>query len=209
MEFDFAALPPRECYKLMVSAIVPRPIAWVVTQSEAGLVNAAPYSFFNGVSGDPPLLCVSVEARPDGTPKDTAANIRASGQFVVNLVSDALGEAMVVTAIDFEPGISEVEAAGLATLPSIRIRPPRLAASPVAFECETFRIVDLPGGRDLVLGRILAMHVDDRAVLDKARNYLDTAALDLLGRMHGGGWYCRTRDQREIPRIAPDQFPVR
>ncbi len=87
----------------MVSTIVPRPIAWVVTQSETGLVNAAPYSFFNGVGGDPPLITISIEGRPGGGLKDTAANIARSGQFVVNLVSDAMAQSMVVTAIDFDP----------------------------------------------------------------------------------------------------------
>ncbi len=200
MQFDFDALSGRDRYKLLVSTVVPRPIAWVVTQSDAGIVNAAPYSFFNAISGDPALLAVSIEGQADGR-KDTAVNIRHSGQFVVNLVSDAESAAMVVTAIDFAPDISEVAQARLATLPSVKIAPPRIADSPVAFECETFQVVELPGNRDLVLGRVVMMHIIDGAVIDPARCYVDTPKLDLVGRMHGGGWYARTRDAFEVPRI--------
>lgn len=202
MQFDFAALSAKDRYKLLVATIVPRPIAWVVTQSAAGLVNAAPYSFFNGVGGDPPLISISIEGRADGTRKDTAVNIRDSGQFVVCLVSEAMASDMVVTAIDFTPEVSEVAEAGLATTPSVRVTPPRLTRSPVALECELYQTVELPHQRDLVLGRVLAMHVDDAAVMDEAQCYVDTPALDLVGRMHGGGWYSRTRDRFEVPRIA-------
>ncbi len=201
MQFDFGALTGAERYKLMVATVVPRPIAWVVTQSAAGLVNAAPYSFFNAVSGEPPLLIVSIDGRSDGLPKDSAANIRHSGQFVVNLVSEAMAQSMVVTAIEFDPTVSEVAEAGLRTTPSIRVAPPRLTDSPVALECERFQTIELPGNRDLVLGRILAMHVADAAVLDAARCYIDTPKLSLVGRMHGGGWYTRTGDSFELPRI--------
>ncbi len=205
MQFDFDALAGRDCYKLLVSTVVPRPIAWVVTQSAAGVVNAAPYSFFNAISGDPPLLAVSIEGR-GGELKDTAANIRHSGQFVVNLVSAALSRAMVVTAIDFDPTVSEVAEAKLATLPSVKVAPPRIADSPVAFECEIFQTVELPGGRDLVLGKVVMMHVADAAVIDAKRCYIDTPKLDLVGRMHGGGWYARTNDLLEVARIPVEDW---
>ena len=208
MQFDFAEISAKDRYKLMVSTILPRPIAWVVTRSAAGVVNAAPYSFFNGVGGDPPLISISIEGKGADGRKDTAVNIRESGQFVVNLVDEATAQAMVVTAADFAPAVSETEQAGLATLPSVRIAPPRIAASPVAFECETYQIVELPQGRDLVIGRIVLMHVADAAVLDAAKCYVDTPSLDLVGRMHAGGWYTRTRDSFEIPRIdAADWTP--
>ena len=202
MQFDFAEVSPRDRYKLLVSTVVPRPIAWVVTQSAAGVVNAAPYSFFNAVGGDPPLLVVSIDGLGDGRRKDTANNIRQNGQFVVNLVNNAAAEAMVVTAVDFPPETSEVVEAGLAVLPSTRITPPRLANSPVAFECEHYQTIELPGDRDLVLGRIVCMHVADEAVMDAARCYIDTPKLDLVGRMHGAGWYTRSRDQFEIDRMT-------
>jgi flavin reductase (DIM6/NTAB) family NADH-FMN oxidoreductase RutF len=201
MQFDFDVISPRDRYKLMVSTVVPRPIAWVLTQSAEGVVNAAPYSFFNAVAGDPPLLVISIDGHGDGRRKDTANNIRHSGQFVVNLVSAANAQSMVVTAIDFDPATSEVTEAALATVPSSKVAPPRLADSPVAFECELFQTIELPGERDLVLGRILALHVADEAVLDAERCYIDTPKLDLVGRMHGGGWYARTTDRFELPRI--------
>ena len=200
MLFDFETLSERDRYKLLVSTVVPRPIAWVVTRSAAGVVNAAPYSFFNAVSGDPPLLAVSIEGR-GGEWKDTAVNIRHSGQFVVNLVNEAMSQAMVVTAIDFDPATSEVDQARLTVTPSSKVGPPRLTDSPVAFECEAFQTIELPGRQDLVLGRVLAVHVADAAVLDAGRCYIDTPKLDLVGRMHGGGWYARTTDRFEIPRI--------
>ena len=206
MEFDFDALSPADRYKLMVSTIVPRPIAWVVTQNEAGLVNAAPYSFFNGVGGDPPLISVSIEARPGGGLKDSAANIARSGQFVVNLVNNSMAEAMVVTATDFDPTVSEVVEAGLATTPSTRIAPPRIADSPVAFECERYQTVELPHEHHLVIGRIVAMHIDEAMMENIERLYVDTPKLDLVGRMHGRGWYTRTRDRFELPRHAAQDW---
>jgi flavin reductase (DIM6/NTAB) family NADH-FMN oxidoreductase RutF len=150
-------------------------------------------------------LAVSIEGK-DGAWKDTAANIRHSGQFVVNLVSTALSAAMVVTAIDFDPTVSEVAEAKLATLPSVRVAPPRIADSPVAFECEVFQTIELPGKRDLVLGRVVMMHVADQAVMDAERCYIDTPMLDLVGRMHGGGWYARTTDLVEVPRIPIESW---
>lgn len=206
MQFDFAKITAKDRYKLMVSTILPRPIAWVVTQSAAGVVNAAPYSFFNGVGGDPPLISISIEGRGDGVRKDTAVNIRASGQFVVNLVDFAASQEMVVTAIDFAPGVSEVDEARLTTAPSTLVAPPRIAESPVAFECELYKIVELPHDRDLVLGRIVYMHISDEAVLDAERCYVDTPKLDLVGRMHGGGWYSRTTDLFEVPRIPVTEW---
>ena len=133
--------------------------------------------------------------------KDTATNIAHSGQFVVNLVSEAMAQSMVVTAIDFDPTVSEVLEAELATLPSSRITPPRIADSPVAFECERYQTVELPHDRHLVIGRIVMMHIAEDAMQDVERFYVDTPKLDLVGRMHGGGWYTRTRDQFEVPRI--------
>ena len=151
----------------------------------------------------------SIEGRGDGARKDTSANIRGSGQFVVNLVSDAVAHDMVVTAIDFAPDVSEVAEARLTTAPSVLVKPPRIAGSPVAFECELFRIVELPHGRDLVIGRILCMHVADEAVQDAERCHIDTPKLDLVGRMHGGGWYSRTRDRFEIPRTPVAEWKRR
>ncbi len=163
MHFDLTALPPGEGYKLMVSTIVPRPIAWVVTLDEEGRPNAAPFSFFNAFTGNPPTIGIGIGPRPAGAPKDTLANIRATGQFTVCLVSDALAQQMNITAADFEAEVNEIAEAGLTTAASTKIRPPRIAESPVAMECELRQAVPL-GEHNLVLGRIVAIYVRDCAL---------------------------------------------
>jgi flavin reductase (DIM6/NTAB) family NADH-FMN oxidoreductase RutF len=201
MLFNFADIAPRNRYKLMVSTITPRPIAWVVSQDAKGVLNAAPFSFFNAFAGDPPIIGIGIGGRSSGAQKDTRANIAATGQFVVNLVSEATAQAMNVTSIDFEPSVNELAEAKLTTLPSLHVKPPRIAESPVSMECVLHQIVDLGPASSLVLGKILAMHVRDDAVLDAASAYIDTPKLKLIGRMHGTGWYARTSDLFEIPRI--------
>jgi flavin reductase (DIM6/NTAB) family NADH-FMN oxidoreductase RutF len=206
MLFDFAEIPARECYKLLVSTVTPRPIAWVVSLDASGRVNAAPFSFFNAFSGDPPVVGVGIGSHKPPLPKDSRANIRDTGEFVVNLVSEDVAKAMNITAIEFEPGMNELEQAGLTTLPSVHVRPPRIAESPVAMECELMQIVDLGPNNGLVLGRVVAMHVRDDAVIDAAKHYIDTPKLKLIGRMHGSGWYARTSDLFEMPRIPLEKW---
>src|SRR5471030_3078415 len=133
MLFDFADIPGKECYKLLVSTITPRPIAWVVTLNAQGQLNAAPFSFFNAFSGDPPIVGFGVGSHRPSTPKDTGANIRDTGQFVVNLVSEDTAPTMNITAIEFDPSVNELDLTKLTTLPSTRVKPPRIAESPVAF----------------------------------------------------------------------------
>ncbi len=201
MEFDFSRLAARDGYKLMVSTVTPRPIAWVVTQSPAGQLNAGPFSFFNAMSGDPPVVSIGI-GRRDNAMKDTARNIAASGEFVVNLVSEEMIHEMNITGIEFAPEVDEIAEAKLATLPSVKIRPPRIALSPVALECERITAVEIGDARVIVIGRVLLMHVRDDCVLDAKRCYIDTPKLHLVGRMHGLGWYVRTTDRFELPRIA-------
>ena len=205
MLFDFAAIPGKECYKLLVSTVTPRPIAWVVSQDAKGVNNAAPFSFFNAFAGDPPVVGIGIGSRRPGEAKDSRANIRETGQFVVNLVSEANAEAMNVTGIEFDPSVDELEQAGLTPVPSTRVKPPRIAESPVALECELMQIVDW-GESGLVLGRVVAMHVRDDLVLDASKYYLDTPKMNLIGRMHGRGWYARTTDLFEMPRIPVDEW---
>ncbi|WP_135466897.1 flavin reductase family protein [Crenalkalicoccus roseus] len=208
MLFDFEKIGPQNAYKLVVSTVVPRPIAWVVTQDAAGLVNVAPYSFFNAFSDDPVVIGIGCGPRPEGAAKDTLANIRATGQFVVNLVPFEHVQRMNVTAVEFTPEVDEMAEAGLTPLPSARVTPPRIAESPVALECETFQLV--PAGRHtIVLGRVLAAHVRDDCVLDAGKCYVDTPRLGLVGRMHGRGWYVRTTDRFEVPRMSPAEWEAR
>jgi flavin reductase (DIM6/NTAB) family NADH-FMN oxidoreductase RutF len=208
MQFDFARLDARDGYKLIVSTVTPRPIAWVVTQSPAGQLNAGAFSFFNAFSGDPPVVGIGI-ARRGTQMKDSARNIAATGEFVVNLVSEEMVRAMNVTAIDFGPDVDEIAEAKLATLPSVRIKPPRIADSPVALECERITTVEIGDSRVIVIGRVLLMHVRDDCVLDPRRCYIDTPKLHLVGRMHGRGWYVRTTDRFELPRIDVKDWEAR
>lgn len=209
MLFDFATLPARDRYKLLVATVTPRPIAWIVTEDAEGRRNAAPFSFFNVFAENPPIMIIGIGGRAPGDAKDTGANIRATGQFVINLVGRANAEAMNVTAIDFPPEIDELRQAGLTTLPSARVRPPRIAESPVAYECERYMSIELGQDRTLMVAHILAMHVADDCVLNPARCHIDTPKLDLIGRLHGAGWYTTIRDRFEMPRIRPEDWVLK
>jgi flavin reductase (DIM6/NTAB) family NADH-FMN oxidoreductase RutF len=208
MLFDFDTIPHDQAYKLCVASVVPRPVAWVVSQDREGRVNAAPYSFFNVFSDNPVVVAIGCAARAPGSPKDTLANIEATGQFVVNLVSAATVDAMNITAVDFPPGVNEITEAGLTAVPSTRVAVPRIAESPIALECEIFQFVPTRG-HTIVLGRVLAMEIRDDCVLDAAKFYVDTPKLDLVGRMHGRGWYARTTDRIEVPRISVEEWAAK
>jgi flavin reductase (DIM6/NTAB) family NADH-FMN oxidoreductase RutF len=208
MLFDLDALPAASRYKLLVSTVVPRPIAWVVTQDAAGVLNAAPYSFFNVFGSDPPVVALGVGSRPTGAEKDTLANITATGEFTVCLVPETALQAMNVTAADFPPGEDEVAQAGLTTLPSTKVRPPRLAESPVAMECTLFQTLPI-GAHSLVVGQVRAMHIADAAVMDPQKCYIDSPALGLVGRLHGAGWYTRTTDRMEVKRVSAADWMAR
>ena len=201
MLFDFATISPQDRYKLLASTVLPRPIAWTVTQDLNGRLNAAPFSFFNVFGQDPPIVIIGIGGRKPGDAKDTGHNIRETGEFVVNLVGHENLPQMNITAIDFPPDIDEIAEAGLTTAASVKVKPPRIAESPVALECRRFMLIDLNVNRTLVLGEVLAMHVRDDCVTDPGRFYVDSPKLDLVGRMHGAGWYTRTTDLEDLPRI--------
>jgi flavin reductase (DIM6/NTAB) family NADH-FMN oxidoreductase RutF len=188
MRFDLDQVPTAIAYKLLASTVVPRPIAWVTTKGADGVVNAAPYSFFNAMGSNPPTIVLGLLGDPVRGFKDTARNILATAEFVVNLVPHALAEAMNVTAVDAPPGVGELELAGLATAPSQHIAPPRIAESPVSFECVTHTAVVTGPHQTVVIGRVLAIHVADRFVLDAGRGHVDTQALDLVARTVGAGY---------------------
>ncbi|HTT31962.1 MAG TPA: flavin reductase family protein [Methylomirabilota bacterium] len=209
MLFDFAALLPKERYKLLVSTVTPRPIAWIVSQNTHGQLNAAPFSFFNAFSGDPPIVGIGIGSHEPGRPKDTRRNIRETGEFVVNLVSEEAAEAMNITAIEFEPNVNELEEARLQTIASTYVKPPRIAISPVSMECQLMQIVEFAGENALVLGRVLAMHIREDAVIDPAKSEIDTPKLKLIGRMHGRGWYARTSDLFQMDRIPRANWKLR
>ncbi len=194
------ALPRAARYKLMASSITPRPIAWVTSLSKAGVRNAAPYSFFNMLGDDPPIIVLGVMRRPAGTLKDSAANILETGEFVVNLVREADAAAMNITCMDAPPEVNEIDCAGLATHPSDAVAPPRIASAPVSFECRMIDSLSPGGQQTIVVGEVLITHVRDDLVLDAERFHLDTPRMDLVARMHGAGWYTRTKDLFQMDR---------
>jgi flavin reductase (DIM6/NTAB) family NADH-FMN oxidoreductase RutF len=203
MTIDFARLPVRDIYAWMTGTILPRPIAWVSTISADGKTNLAPFSFFQGVCSNPPtLMFVPVNAR-DGAKKDTVRNIEHIPEFVVNLVSFVLAEQMNATAALLPYGESEFEKFGIAATPSERVRPPRVAAAPVAFECTLDRIVHIgegPLAANVVFGRIHLAHVSDAVLGPDGKP--DPAKLDLVGRL-GGELYATTREHFTLKR--PDR----
>ena len=204
MEFDFSKVSGPDRYKLMGSSITPRPIAWVTTVSGAGLRNAAPYSFFNMMGADPPLIVLGMMRRPDGTHKDSAANIVETKEFVVNLVSEADSAAMNFTCIDGPPEFDEIAAASLPTLPSSVISPPRIATAPVAMECRLYEAVEA-GKTTIALGEVLRFHIDDKFI-DPAKLHIDTLGMNLVARVHGAGWYARTTDLFQMTRPTFEQW---
>jgi flavin reductase (DIM6/NTAB) family NADH-FMN oxidoreductase RutF len=202
MLLDFTKLPPRVVYGWMTSVIAPRPIAWVSTISADGRTNLAPFSFFQGVTSNPPTLMFVPVNNRDGQPKDTVRNLRQVPEFVVNVVPYALAEPMNASAATLPYGESEFEKFNIATTPSTKVRPPRVAAAPVAFECALHQIVDIgegPLAAHVVFGRIHLVHVSD-AVLG-ADGRIDSGKLDVIGRM-SGDWYCRTTERFTLKRPA-------
>jgi flavin reductase (DIM6/NTAB) family NADH-FMN oxidoreductase RutF len=194
MQLDFTQLPKADAYRWLASTVTPRPIAWVSTLSAEGRSNLAPFSFFQVISDSPPTLLVNTSVRDDGSVKDTLRNVRETGELVIHLVSAAQAEAMNATAAWLPHGVSEIEHAGIATVPSERVKPPRVAGAPVAFECQLEQIMPYPADNPssmLIFARVLLAHIDDAVMLDE--RHVDPAKLDLVGRL-GGTQYSHTRD---------------
>ncbi|MDO9382073.1 MAG: flavin reductase family protein [Hyphomicrobiaceae bacterium] len=207
MEFDFAELAADERYKLLTSTIVPRPIAWVTTVSADGVRNAAPFSFFNAMGKEPPLLAIGIQGNDDGSLKDTARNIIDTREFVVNLVTEHVAHAMNLTSIAAPADIDELALAELDVTPSIKVAVPRISASRVAFECRLHTPLQFASGQVVVIGEVLQAHVDDAYVLDAAKLYIDTPKLAPIGRVHGRGLYVRTVETFQIDRPSPVKAP--
>jgi flavin reductase (DIM6/NTAB) family NADH-FMN oxidoreductase RutF len=195
-------LPYREWYRILISSVAPRPIAWVSTISKHGHPNVAPFSFFNAFSGRPPILGFAPGLRQteDGShPKDTLRNVRETGEFVVNVVTFELVEKMNLTSGEYGPAVNEFELANLQMRASELVRPPQVAESPVNFECKLRQVVEFgsegPAG-SLVLGEIVSVHISETVLKD---GKLDPHALELVGRM-GGIQYARTTDRFELTR---------
>jgi flavin reductase (DIM6/NTAB) family NADH-FMN oxidoreductase RutF len=195
MEIDPDALPPRERYALLIGLVVPRPIAWVSTLDESGNANLAPFSFFGGVSSDPPMVMVSVGRRRGGR-KDTAANLLATREAVVHVPTRPLAERMVATSAEVEAGVDEFDLAGLTKAPSRRVRPWRVAEAAIAMEAVLDRHLEVGNGpSDLFLLRVVFVHLEEAF----GGSPPDPALLRAVGRLGGRG-YCDTSSPFEIPR---------
>jgi len=197
---DPAQIAYGDIYKLMIGMIVPRPIAFVSSVDSAGVRNLAPFSYFTACSSNPPMVCFCTTIRTGPRPyKDTLENIRATGEFVVNIVSEEFAEQMNMTSADVAPEVDEFALSGLTPLASELVKPPRVAESKVQMECRLHQIVvvsDRPGGGILVLGQVLRFHVLE-SLLDG--NKIDPDKLNAIGRM-GGPTYVRTHDRFEMLR---------
>lgn len=200
MEIDPSAAPVVQVYQALVDLVAPRPIAWVTSIDQDGRVNLAPFSFFNAFGANPPIVVFSPTLRRDGTRKDTLRNVQAVGEFVVNAAVAPLAEALNLTSKEVPTGENEAELAGLALVPSVKVRPPRVAVAPAHLECRVRQIIscgDGPIAANLVIGEVVLIHVDDR-VLDSAGR-VDPRLLQSIARL-GGDFFCRTTDLFEMKR---------
>jgi flavin reductase (DIM6/NTAB) family NADH-FMN oxidoreductase RutF len=200
MELDLEGKHAARAYAILVSLVVPRPIAWVTTVNTDGAINAAPFSFFNVLGARPPIVGICPGDRDDGTPKDTALNVRLTHEFVVNLVDEAVAEPMNRTAASVPYGTNELQAAGLTTLASSVVGPPRIAESPASLECKEWGTLQV-GDNRLIIGLVKRVHVRDE-LIDPETLRIRSELLRSIGRMASPHWYCRTRDRFEM--VRPD-----
>lgn len=186
MDFDFEKLPEKDRYRLLSNFVGPRPIALVTTVDQHGCNNAAPMSFFNVFSHEPPLLILGMQTRPDGTTKDTVANIRRTNEFVVHMVDMSIAKEMIITGINFPSDVDEIEFSGLTSVPSIKVNAPRIKESPCAMECRVSQMLDY-GRRTIVIGEVVQMHVHDNC-LDRNGRYVRPEIYQPIARLHADNY---------------------
>jgi flavin reductase (DIM6/NTAB) family NADH-FMN oxidoreductase RutF len=197
MQYGVNDVNHRDRYKILTAFVLPRPIAWVTSLGKGGVVNAAPFSFFNVFAEDPPLVMIAINKRPDGRLKDTWLNIERTGEFVVNLTDEPLARVMHESSGDFPPNVGEPDYLGLKLAPSVDIKPPRLADAPWSMECRTWQVINVKDDRQLVIGEGLRFHIRDELWDPKAmRVHMDK--YHPVGRMFADR-YCRTDDRMEFP----------
>ena len=211
MNFEMDKTPHRQIYNLLIGLVAPRPIAWITSMDREGTLNAAPFSAYNYLCTDPPIIGVGVTNRPGQqfVPKDTARNIRRTGEFVINVVTEDLLQQMNITATDFPAGVNELEMAGLTTALSALVKVPRIAQAHAALECTELTTMEIGRSR-IILGRVVAMYVEDRFVIPEengAGPYVRAEELHAIGRMNGLGSYVHTRDSfLTVPRISFEEW---
>ena len=186
MELDLEGKQAARAYAILASLVTPRPIALVTTLGPGGVINVAPFSFFNVLGAEPPIVAFAPGDREDGTPKDTALNVRAGHEFVVNLVDEAIAEAMNRCAASLPYGTSELNEAGLSTVPSSVIAPPRIAEAPVHLECRFIKSVEVPGWTEadnyrVIFGEVIGIHIDDSVLTDEG--LVDIRKMGVISRL--------------------------
>ena len=207
MKFNMEEATHRQTYNLLIGLVAPRPIAWITSMSEDGRLNAAPFSAYNYLCTDPPIIGVGVTDRPTASfvPKDTARNIRRTGEFVVNVVTEDLARQMNVCATDFPSDVEELDVAGLTTAPSQLVKVPRIEQAHAALECREYTTMEIGRSR-IILGRVVSIYIEDKFV-DPAGPYIRAEELHAIGRMNGLGSYVKTRDSfLTIPRISFEEW---
>ena len=202
MQLNLSELTPIKRYYVLSSLVVPRPIAWVTTLNEDGQVNAAPFSYFQLMGENPPLVVLGIGKRHDGSAKDSFRNIRRAREFVINIVTEENAELMNLCATDFPPGVSEVGALGLATEPSVLVKPPRLSVAPAQIEGRELQTL-LIGNNQVVVGELLVVHIRDEFIEAESLRVL-TEKIHIVGRLQGGeaGGYSRTREPFHMKRLT-------
>jgi flavin reductase (DIM6/NTAB) family NADH-FMN oxidoreductase RutF len=204
VHFDFSKLSTRDRYKLLIGTVIPRPIAFVTTVDEHGVVNAAPFSFFNCLSSDPAIVAVGVENHPDMRHKDTGHNVRVTEEFTVNIVDNALVAGMNVCAVPFPPHVDELAMAGLTAIKGVHVGCPRIAEAPAALECRRHMTIQVGKSREIILGLVLGCFVREGAV-NPITKHVDQRKMDPIGRLGGHG-YSRSRDQFDLPTMSVDEW---
>lgn len=201
MEINPETIPWKSAYKLLIGSVVPRPIGWISSIDREGRSNLAPFSFFNAVCGNPPHVLFSPMIRStDQESKDTLNNVRATGEFVVNIVTEDLAEAMNLSSTELPADVDEFSIAQLISAPSVIVKPPRVASSPIHFECKVAHIIDIgdqPGAGSVVIGRVVHIHVDESVLFDGDK--IDLEKLTPIGRLAGNA-YCRVTDIFQMER---------
>ena len=202
LEFDISEMNTPLRYNLLISLVTPRPIAFISTLSDKGIPNAAPFSFFNLMGNDPPIVALGIgkdETRKNDL-KDSGYNIQKTKEFVINIVNENILEQVNITSIDFPPEVDESEIAGLTKLPSIKVKPPRIAESPANLECRLAGTIEI-GNTRIILGEIIYLHIK-KEFLDHENQTIRTNLISPVGRMHKNGVYTRTTDLFNLPRLS-------
>jgi flavin reductase (DIM6/NTAB) family NADH-FMN oxidoreductase RutF len=202
LEYNISQMKAPLRYTLLISLITPRPIAFISTLSDKGIPNAAPFSFFNLMGNDPPIVAIGIgkDVTRKNDLKDSGYNIQKTKEFVINIVNESILEQMNMTSIDFPPEVDEFEIAGLTKLPSIKVKPPRIAESPANLECRLASTVEI-GNTRVVLGEIIYLHIK-KEFLDHENQTVLTDLISPVGRMHKNSVYTRTTNLFNLPRIS-------